>query len=191
MRVRFLGREDPLHNEMAIHSSTLAWEIPQTEEHNRLHSMARKRVRHDLATTQQHNNSNLASHSLGVVCDPSPVHWQPDHCPTHNVWPGWPLHLYSCTPPSFVSLNPSWAQTTPTGWQSNYSQAKGLSSFNNGGNSPGLRVKERERYSAHHRQTPTYLQAVTPRQSQMVTPHGAQGLLPISQPGEPGGSRKS
>ena len=74
MRVRFLGREDPLHNEMAIHSSTLAWEIPQTEEHNRLHSMARKRVRHDLATTQQDNNSNLASHSLGVVCDPSPVH---------------------------------------------------------------------------------------------------------------------
>ena len=26
-RVRFLGREDPLEKEMAIHSSTLAWKI--------------------------------------------------------------------------------------------------------------------------------------------------------------------
>ena len=27
-RVRFLGQEDPLEKEMAIHSSTLAWKIP-------------------------------------------------------------------------------------------------------------------------------------------------------------------
>ena len=31
-RVRFLGREDPLEEEMAIHSSTLAWEISWMEE---------------------------------------------------------------------------------------------------------------------------------------------------------------
>ena len=31
-RVRFLGGEDPLEKEMAIHSSTLAWKIPWTEE---------------------------------------------------------------------------------------------------------------------------------------------------------------
>ena len=30
-RVRFLGREDPLEKEMAIHSSILAWTIPWTE----------------------------------------------------------------------------------------------------------------------------------------------------------------
>ena len=30
--VGFLGREDPLEKEMAIHSSTLAWKIPWTEE---------------------------------------------------------------------------------------------------------------------------------------------------------------
>ena len=30
--VRFLGREDPLEKEMAIHSSTLVWKIPWTEE---------------------------------------------------------------------------------------------------------------------------------------------------------------
>ena len=30
--VRSLGQEDPLEKEMANHSSTLAWEIPWTEE---------------------------------------------------------------------------------------------------------------------------------------------------------------
>ena len=30
--VRFLGQEGPLAKEMAIHSSTLAWKIPRTEE---------------------------------------------------------------------------------------------------------------------------------------------------------------
>ena len=30
--VRFLGWEDPLEKEMAIHSSTLAWKISWTEE---------------------------------------------------------------------------------------------------------------------------------------------------------------
>ena len=32
MQLRFLGREDPLEEEMAIHSSILAWEIPWTEK---------------------------------------------------------------------------------------------------------------------------------------------------------------
>ena len=30
--VRSLGQEDPLEEEMATHSSILAWKIPQTEE---------------------------------------------------------------------------------------------------------------------------------------------------------------
>ena len=30
--VRSLGQEDPLEMEMATHSSTLAWEIPWTED---------------------------------------------------------------------------------------------------------------------------------------------------------------
>ena len=46
-RVRSLGREDPLGKEMAIHSSTLAWKIPWTEEHGRLQSMGSQRVGHD------------------------------------------------------------------------------------------------------------------------------------------------
>ena len=46
-RVRSLGWEDPLEKEMATHSSTLAWNIPWTEEPGRLQSMGSQRVRHD------------------------------------------------------------------------------------------------------------------------------------------------
>ena len=46
-RVRSLGWEDPLEKEMAIHSSTIAWKIPWTEEPGRLQSMGLQRVRHD------------------------------------------------------------------------------------------------------------------------------------------------
>ena len=45
--VRFLGREDPLEEEMAIHSSTLAWRIPWMEEPDRLQSMGSQRVGDD------------------------------------------------------------------------------------------------------------------------------------------------
>ena len=33
------GQEDPLEEEMAAHSSTLAWEVPRTEESGGLQSM--------------------------------------------------------------------------------------------------------------------------------------------------------
>ena len=46
-RVQSLGREDPLEKEMAIHSSTIAWKIPWTEEPGRLQSMGSQRVGHD------------------------------------------------------------------------------------------------------------------------------------------------
>ena len=46
-QVRSLGWEDPLEKEMAIHSSTIAWKIPWTEEPGRLQSMGSLRVRHD------------------------------------------------------------------------------------------------------------------------------------------------
>ena len=45
--VRSLGREDPLEKEMAIHSSTIAWKIPWTEELGGLQSMGLQRVGHN------------------------------------------------------------------------------------------------------------------------------------------------
>ena len=37
-----MGQEDPLEEEMATHSSTLAWKIPRTEELGGLQSMGSK-----------------------------------------------------------------------------------------------------------------------------------------------------
>ena len=48
--VQSLGQEDPPEKDMATHSSTLAWEIPWTEESGRPQSMGSQRVRYDLAT---------------------------------------------------------------------------------------------------------------------------------------------
>ena len=45
-RVRSLGREDPLEEEMGTHSSTLAWRIPWTEEPGGTQSMGLQRVEH-------------------------------------------------------------------------------------------------------------------------------------------------
>ena len=55
-RVQFLGREDPLAKEMAIHSSTLAWKILWTEEPGKLQSMGLQRVGHDWATSLSLSN---------------------------------------------------------------------------------------------------------------------------------------
>ena len=39
MQIHSLGQEDPLEEEMATHSSILAWRIPWTEEPGGLQSM--------------------------------------------------------------------------------------------------------------------------------------------------------
>ena len=45
--VQSLGWEDPLEQDMATHSSILAWRIPWTEEPDGLWSMESQRVGHD------------------------------------------------------------------------------------------------------------------------------------------------
>ena len=42
-----LSQEDPLEEEIATHSSILAWKIPWTKESGRLRSMGSQRVGHD------------------------------------------------------------------------------------------------------------------------------------------------
>ena len=42
--LRSLGREDPLEEEMATHSRTLAWKTPWIEEPDRLQSMGSQRI---------------------------------------------------------------------------------------------------------------------------------------------------
>ena len=47
MLVQSLGGEDSLEEEMATHSSVLAWRIPWTEEPGGPQSLELQRVRHD------------------------------------------------------------------------------------------------------------------------------------------------
>ena len=69
-RVPSLGREDLLEEEMAAHSSTLAWKIPWTEESGRLQSMGWQRVRRDWATSLPHSLGPSAAVLSIYVCLP-------------------------------------------------------------------------------------------------------------------------
>ena len=61
-RVRALGWEDPLEKEMAIHSSTIAWKIPWTEEPGRLQSMGSQRVGNSINTITFSHSVQLLGH---------------------------------------------------------------------------------------------------------------------------------
>ena len=52
MQVQSLGREDPLEEKMATHSSIVAWEIPWTEEPGELQSTGSQKHGHNLVTKQ-------------------------------------------------------------------------------------------------------------------------------------------
>ena len=54
MGVRSLGQEDLLEEEMATHSSVIAWRIPWTEGPGGLQSMGSQRVGHNLVTENAH-----------------------------------------------------------------------------------------------------------------------------------------
>ena len=54
--VQPLGQEDPLEEEMATHSSILAWKSPWTEEPDVLQFMGSQRVGHNLATHSNKGN---------------------------------------------------------------------------------------------------------------------------------------
>ena len=72
MQVQSLDWEDPLEEEMATHSSILAWRIPWTEESGKLQSMGLQRVGHDWACTHCMNcikkQIELKNISLSWLC---------------------------------------------------------------------------------------------------------------------------
>ena len=57
MPVRSLSQEGPLEEEMATHSSILAWEISWTGEPGGVQSMGLRRVRQDCARTHTSRGS--------------------------------------------------------------------------------------------------------------------------------------
>ena len=66
-RVPSLGQEDPLEEEIATHSSILAWRIPWIEEPDRLQSMGSQRVKHNLATFASPGSLNFSCLDTWIV----------------------------------------------------------------------------------------------------------------------------
>ena len=64
MQVQSLGQEDPLVEEMATHSSILAWEIPWTEEPGWLQFMGSQRVRHDWENKHIDTHTQMYTHTI-------------------------------------------------------------------------------------------------------------------------------
>ena len=56
LQVPFMGQEDPLEEEVATHSSILAWKIPWTEEPGGLQSMRSQKVRQLNAHVHTHTH---------------------------------------------------------------------------------------------------------------------------------------
>ena len=59
--VQSLGQEDPMEEDMATHSSILAWRIPWTKEPGGLQSMGSQRVGHQEVYTHREKSSHLLS----------------------------------------------------------------------------------------------------------------------------------
>ena len=89
--VRSLGWEDALEKELASHSSSLAWEIPQTEEPGGLESMGSQRVGHDWGTNT-HKIFLSSSPTCGAVDSSSLIfilllflmYWSINNLMSHN-----------------------------------------------------------------------------------------------------------
>ena len=68
IHVRSLGQEDPVEEDMATHSSILAWRIPWTEEHGGLQSIGSQRVRHDFSDWARMQVNNTIMNIIRVWC---------------------------------------------------------------------------------------------------------------------------
>ena len=60
MRVRSLGGEDPLEEDIVTHFSMLAWEIPWMEEPGRLWSVELQRVGHHISDRAHIQEMNIS-----------------------------------------------------------------------------------------------------------------------------------
>ena len=70
MRVPSLGREDPLEEKMATHSSILAWEITWTEEPDGLQSVELQKGKTQLSnsTTMEPRSHEQGHTHIGTLC---------------------------------------------------------------------------------------------------------------------------
>ena len=96
------GNGNPLlEKEMAIHSSTIAWKIPWTEEPGRQQSMGLQRVTHDWATSLQDKEENY-------LTSPHFLTQSPISQFTHFFNQKVILLLSTSKSSTFISLYPFW-----------------------------------------------------------------------------------
>ena len=69
MQVQSLSWEDPLEDEMEIHSSILAWKFPWTEEPGRQQSQELQRVGHNWATKHTTQSTHRNWHCWLVILE--------------------------------------------------------------------------------------------------------------------------
>ena len=84
-----LGQEETLEKEMATHSSTLAWEIPWTEEPGRYSPWGHKRVGHDLATKQQYTELGRTHNWRVLITVPKFIKHNAHACRDEDSAKGW------------------------------------------------------------------------------------------------------
>ena len=106
-RVRSLGWEDLLEKEMAVHSRTVAWKIPWTEEPGRLQSMGSQRMRHYWATSlslslyirlgREYVGDRYLKNYSGPSYLPHPERGQHSPCSKRNGWNPVLWSLSACT----------------------------------------------------------------------------------------------
>ena len=65
--VWYLAQEDLQEEDMATHSSVLAWKIPRTEDPGRLQSIGSQRVRHNWVTEHMLSNTQSIIQILQIV----------------------------------------------------------------------------------------------------------------------------
>ena len=75
-RVWSLDWEDPLENEMATHSSILAWRIPWMEETGSLQSKGLQRVGHNWSTSLHFMRALQCGHNSSALITPGPGNGQ-------------------------------------------------------------------------------------------------------------------
>ena len=71
MRVQSLGREDPLEEGRATHSSVLAWRVPWTGEPGRPWCVGSQRVRHGWSDLARTHALRQMTPPLSVLLTPS------------------------------------------------------------------------------------------------------------------------
>ena len=87
MWVWFLGLDDPLEEDMATHSTIIAWEIPWTEEPSGQQFIQLHRIEHNwsnLACTHTSTSPNQRSNPFLLHCRQILYHWATGEAQTIN-----------------------------------------------------------------------------------------------------------